>query len=47
MGTDYFVVASLVASYTEFITAVSAGKGSLFVVYFVNFLLRFLIRLVV
>ncbi len=47
MGMDHFLVASLVAKYTDFITASSVGKESLFFVYFLIFPFRFSIRLVV
>ena len=41
MGMDHFLVASLVAKYTDFITASSVGKESLFLVYLRIFPLRF------
>tara|TARA_S200002703_G_C3778348_1_gene239726 strand:+ start:142 stop:333 length:192 start_codon:yes stop_codon:yes gene_type:complete len=40
MGMDHFFVASLVAKYTDFITASSVGKESLFLVYFLIFPFR-------
>ena len=47
MSMDHFLVASLVAKYTDFITASSVGKESLFYVYLLIFPFRFSIRLVV
>jgi len=47
IGIDHFLVASLVAKYTDFITASSVGNDNLFFVYFLIFPLRFSMRLVV
>lgn len=47
MGIVHFLVLSLNAKNTDFITASSVGKESLFFVYFLIFPFRFSIRLVV
>ena len=46
IGIDHFLVASLVVKYTDFITAPSVGKDSLFLVYLRIFPFRFSISLV-